>query len=160
MINKTGDIISGFTLIELMIVVVIVGLLAAIAIPRFMQAAVKSKLSEARLILKQLWLCDQVYYEDTGDFYGAFDDAGITGISDIGFDAVSGSPRFDYFIIIETDPYYVAEAFLPSEGGDASLEGYELYMDREGNFVFFEQTSDEDSEKKGKGRRGKRGKKK
>ncbi|MDD5425980.1 MAG: prepilin-type N-terminal cleavage/methylation domain-containing protein, partial [candidate division Zixibacteria bacterium] len=37
---------KGFTLIELMIVVVIIGILAALAIPRFMQATTKSKQSE------------------------------------------------------------------------------------------------------------------
>ena len=53
---------AGFTLIELMIVVVIVGVLAALAVPRFMRAATKSKQSEAREILKQVYTMQRAYF--------------------------------------------------------------------------------------------------
>ena len=52
---------QGFTLIELMVVVVIIGILAALAIPRFFQSTVKTRQSEAKLILKQICTNQMLY---------------------------------------------------------------------------------------------------
>ena len=52
---------KGLTLIELMIVVVIIGVLASLALPRFMRTTTKSKQSEAKGILKQIYTMEQTY---------------------------------------------------------------------------------------------------
>ena len=53
---------KGFTLIELMIVVAIIGILAAVAIPAFMDYMKKSKKTEASLQLNKIMKNDKVYY--------------------------------------------------------------------------------------------------
>ncbi len=57
--RATGS--KGFTLIELMIVVVIIGILASLAIPRFMKASTRTRQSEAKLILKQIYVNQRAY---------------------------------------------------------------------------------------------------
>ncbi len=64
MLSKFHRSQKGFTLIELMIVVVIIGILAALAIPRFMRATTKSKQSEAKNILKQIYAMERAYRQE------------------------------------------------------------------------------------------------
>ena len=66
--TKTVRNSRGFTLVELMIVVVIIGILAALAIPRFMRATTKAKQSEAKTILKQIYTM-QLAYRQENDIY-------------------------------------------------------------------------------------------
>ena len=69
MLSKFHKSQKGFTLIELMIVVVIIGILAALAIPRFMRATTKSKQSEAKQILKQVYTMQQTYKQANDTYW-------------------------------------------------------------------------------------------
>lgn len=56
-------IAAGFTLVELMIVVAIIGLLASIAVPAFSRYVKKSRTVEAAAQLNRMWLGSVSYYQ-------------------------------------------------------------------------------------------------
>jgi prepilin-type N-terminal cleavage/methylation domain-containing protein len=60
----------GFSLIELMIVVVILGVLAAIAIPVFSRYIRRGKASEAVTMLQNVRLKQEIYYQQFGRYVG------------------------------------------------------------------------------------------
>jgi prepilin-type N-terminal cleavage/methylation domain-containing protein len=92
---------KGFTLIELMIVVVIIGILAALAIPRFMRATTKSKQSEARQVLKQIYSMQRAYRQEYNTYWGNATTASAaapTGFSRIGVDIMS-TARYSFAMV-------------------------------------------------------------
>jgi len=62
---------KGFTLIELMIVVAIIGILAAIAIPNFLRFQLKSKSSEGKVNLAAIRTAEESYLAEFGVYVGA-----------------------------------------------------------------------------------------
>ncbi|MFH1729821.1 MAG: prepilin-type N-terminal cleavage/methylation domain-containing protein [Pseudomonadota bacterium] len=60
---------KGFTLVELMIVVAIIGILAAIAIPSFMAYIKKSKKSEVNALINGIFAAEADYNIDAAKFH-------------------------------------------------------------------------------------------
>ena len=64
---------KGFTLIEILVVVLIIGILAAIAVPQYQLAVAKSNFSTLKEATNALKNAQEVYYLANGDYAHRFD---------------------------------------------------------------------------------------
>ena len=92
---------KGFTLVELMIVVAIIGILAAIAIPNFIRFQARSKQAEAKTNLKAIFSGQKARYGER--------DAYSTALGDIGFSPERGN-RYSFDLGAISAPMVTASA--------------------------------------------------
>src|ERR1043166_8458744 len=78
---------KGFTLIELMIVVAILGLVAAIAVPNFLRYQAQSRQSEVKSNLAGIFASELAYFGENSRF---------SAFTEIGFSLAGSANRYTY----------------------------------------------------------------
>ena len=120
---------KGFTLIELMIVVAIIGILAAIAIPNFLRFQAKSKQSEAKTNLKAVFTAETSYFGENNT-YGSFNDVNWVPIGgkqmyqyEIGTQTIAAIPPLTGTApVYSRAPGWTATGFTAGAGGNIDAD--------------------------------------
>lgn len=98
---------KGFTLIELMIVIAIIGILAAVALPAYQDYTVRAKITEPLLAASTCRTAVTEAYQSATKFPGANQfgcEVGVKAADAVGeAAAVTASPSTKYTALVETD---------------------------------------------------------
>ncbi|MEW4568904.1 prepilin-type N-terminal cleavage/methylation domain-containing protein [Tautonia sp. JC769] len=101
---------SGSTLVELMIVALLIGIFASMAIPSYRSSVEQARVDMAAANLRTLWaaerfffLNERYYTTDTDDLiaYGVFKSSEISGASPGGPFLMYSDPSFTYRIVLQ-----------------------------------------------------------
>ncbi len=123
---------QGFTLVELMITVVIVGILAAVAIPLYQANVKRAKAAEADAALGTIRTALRVYYAENGAYPVK---ASPTRVDSIGIDISSSDLNGKYFGI--SNYTYTGTTTTYTVKATNSSLGIYRQIDQDGNLADF-----------------------
>lgn len=87
---------KGFSLIELMIVVVIIGLLATIGVPQYQNFIAKTRQAEAKNLMSGVYTAEKAFFAEWNQYYGDFRAIGFeptgTMLYNVGFRSSGQGP--------------------------------------------------------------------
>lgn len=119
----------GFSLIELLIVLIIIGILAGIAIPQYMSSTTKAKQTEAQEILKQIYLLERAYFQLNDEYWipaeGIFADKNNPdAFLELGVE-IMASARYKYEITGDKD-HFIATATADRLDDDPAIDQWQI----------------------------------
>lgn len=100
-IMQTRARIYGFTLIELVISVTIIGIIAAYGLPRFQKSMEQSRVDMATANMETIWTAQRLFMAQQNKFTGNMDD--LAPFLDQGFILASSNPA-NAFVYIASAP--------------------------------------------------------
>ncbi len=133
---KNWKVKKGFTLLELLVVVIIVGILASIAIPQYVKITEKSRASEARSILGTIRTAEAAFFQQNNVY--------TLTIANLDIDDPNAVPGVHYFSYAVTamdnaavPPTFTAIATRYTANGRnpnwTGVGAYTITMDQAGN---------------------------
>jgi type IV pilus assembly protein PilA len=117
-LNNRKNSEKGFTLVELLVVIIIIGILAAIALPNFMNQTAKAKQSEAKQNVALVNKTQTNYRSQNNTFSGTFDKLAVNVLKGGTTDSTT---NYSYTMAItDTDSMTIVAASL-----DSALKSYQ-----------------------------------
>jgi type IV pilus assembly protein PilA len=116
-LNNRNQCEKGFTLVELLVVIIIIGILATISLPNFMNQTAKAKQSEARQNVSLINKAQNVYRTEKSKFANKFDDLAIAVLKGNTNDSTI---NYDYSLATNSND----STTITAQSKDSALKSY------------------------------------
>jgi len=103
--KKCGQ--AGFTLTEILIVIVLIGILVGLTVPRYLRTTTRAKATEAKLMLKEAYNLQRAYYYEYDVYAGDLD---AIGFEQERLKTEGGNARYRVEIVSVSDTGFVIQA--------------------------------------------------
>jgi type IV pilus assembly protein PilA len=110
---------KGWTLAELMIVIAIIGILAAIAIPNYMRYLIKTRQAEAKIFLSSIGRFQELYLIENSTYADSIDNLGFSS---------KGKLRYSYVLSDASVTGYTVTAKSEASGICNKGEGDDILI--------------------------------
>ena len=129
----------GFTLVELLVVVLVIGILASVAVPSYMRAMEQARQGEAKQVLGMLFRAQKTYYAMYGSYVFNADDLDLLAVDVPPNDSLDH--YFTYLMVGDANQKLTLYAYrkVGNEVGKSpnAVRLYQIMCDEKGNFTLF-----------------------